>query len=98
MEIKKTVVVGTMESSDIMITLDPCAGGIVIDLNSTVEKQFGDVIRKVITQCLREVGIENAKVTAVDKGALDCTIQARVKAAAYRAAECTAYQWGGECK
>lgn len=86
MQIEKTAVAGTMESSDIMITLGPGAGDIAIDLNSTVEKQFGDEIRATITDTLRKLGVESAAVTAVDKGALDCAIRARVKTAVYRAA------------
>ncbi len=96
MKVSKTSVAGTMESSDIMITLEPnAAGQIEIDLNSTVEKQFGREIRRVITDTLAELGVTAAKVIAVDKGALDCAIRARVKAAAYRAAESSEYSWGG---
>jgi citrate lyase subunit gamma (acyl carrier protein) len=82
-----------MESSDVMITLEP-AEAIEIDLNSTVEKQFGNAIRGVITAALEELGVTGAKVVAVDKGALDCAIRARVRAAAYRAAERADYAWG----
>lgn len=87
MQIDKTVVVGTMESSDIMITLEPGSGDIAIELNSTVEKQFGDEIRSTITDTLQALGVQSALVTAVDKGALDCAIRARVKTAVYRAAK-----------
>jgi citrate lyase subunit gamma (acyl carrier protein) len=86
MEILKPSVAGTMESSDIMITLEPSSGGIEIELQSIVEKQFGRQIRSAIADALSELEVKSAKVTAVDKGALDCTIQARVKTAAYRAA------------
>ena len=44
MLITKTALAGTMESSDIMITLEPWDGGIEIDLSSTVEKRFGKEI------------------------------------------------------
>ena len=85
MEILRSSVAGTMESSDIMITLEPGSGVIEIELQSMVEKQFGRQIRSVITNTLSECEVKNAKVIAVDKGALDCTIQARVKTAVYRA-------------
>ena len=79
MEIKKSAVVGTLESSDIMITLNPSdAGRIDIQLESSVEKQFGAQIRRVIEDTLTRLGIQSAQVVAVDKGALDCTIQARI--------------------
>jgi len=86
MNLDKPVVAGTLESSDVMITLErrDC-DGIEIDLTSTVEKQFGDVIRQVITETLAELGVSSARVTAVDKGALDCTLRARVKTVVARA-------------
>lgn len=94
MEIKQTAVAGTVESSDIMITLVPNeAQGIEISLDSSVEKQFGRQIRKVIQETLALLKVESVKVTAVDKGALDCTIQARTIAAAYRAAGEENYDW-----
>ena len=98
MELKQAAIAGTMESSDIMITLEPQQAGskdIEINLSSTVEKQFGDEIRRVITETLQGMGVAGAKVKAVDKGALDCAIRARVKTAACRAAGQTTYPWGG---
>ncbi|MGG5315296.1 citrate lyase acyl carrier protein [Enterococcus sp. AZ072] len=94
MEITKSAVAGTVESSDIMITLGPHEGALIeIELDSSVEKQFGDQIRKVIKETLEKLGITSAKVVAIDKGALDCTIQARTVTAAYRAADQQAYNW-----
>lgn len=95
MQIKGTGLAGTLESSDVMITLEQNAKGVAIELDSTVEKQFGDDIRRVITETLAELGVENARVIAVDKGALDCAIRARVRTAAYRAAGSEEYSWGG---
>ena len=86
MNIVKSSVAGTMESSDIMITLEPGSGGIELDLKSQVEKQFGRQIRSVIINTLSELQVKSAKVTAVDKGAMDCTIKARVETAVRRAA------------
>ncbi|AZZ61168.1 citrate lyase acyl carrier protein [Oenococcus sp. UCMA 16435] len=85
MEIKKTALAGTTESSDIQITLSKGNDGIDVDLTSDVKKQFGDQIIKVITDTLSKFQITNAKVRAVDKGALDCVIKARTVAAASRA-------------
>lgn len=85
MEIKQTALAGTLESSDIQIMLSKGTDGINIDLESDVEKQFGDQIRKVITDTLTEFDIDNVKVKAVDKGALDCVIKARTIAVAQRA-------------
>jgi citrate lyase subunit gamma (acyl carrier protein) len=93
MEIQQNSTAGTLESSDIMITVEPGSGGIEIELQSIVEKQFGKEIRRAIGETLESLGIKNARITAVDKGALDCVIRARVKTAVYRAAAVTAYEW-----
>lgn len=85
MEIKQTALAGTLESSDIQITLSQGNDGIQIDLDSSVEALYGPQIKKVITDTLAAYDIDNAKVKAVDKGALDCVIKARTMAAAQRA-------------
>ena len=87
MEIKTVGVAGTLESSDIQIMISDGNEGIQIDLDSEVIKAYGDQIKKVITTTLQKYGIENAKVKATDKGALDCVIAARTLAAAQRATE-----------
>lgn len=85
MELEKAYA-GTMESGDIFIQISPSeAEGLQIILESSVEYQFGGQIKKVIGETLIGLGIENAIVKAVDKGALDCTIRARVTTAAVRA-------------
>ena len=86
MIINETGIAGTLESSDITISIEKNdKKGIEIQLKSTVENQFGEQIRKVILEKLEELGITDAIVRANDKGALDCTIQARVTTAAKRA-------------
>ncbi len=87
MELVKTGFAGTLESGDISVQVESRSeGGIEIDLQSTVSNQFGRQIRGVIAATLGECGVYNAFVSAVDKGALDCTIRARVTAAVYRGA------------
>ncbi len=94
MELKKTAVAGTMESSDIMVTIEPRSeGGITLELESNVMQQYGRQLEAVIRETLEKLGVQNAAVNAVDKGALDCTVRARVSAAAYRAAESQDYTW-----
>jgi citrate lyase subunit gamma (acyl carrier protein) len=87
--IKRVAQAGTVESSDIMITLSPAEadGGIEIELESPVLRQFGRQIRSVLETALTEAGVTAAKVYANDKGALDCTIRARLKTALNRALE-----------
>ena len=80
----KEAIAGTLESGDIMVTIGP-GEGLQIDLQRSVAAQFGRQIKAVITETLEGLGVENAHVQAIDKGALDCTIRARVTAAAVRA-------------
>ena len=88
MDVVVNSIAGTLESGDIRVEISPAEkNGITVELESTVENQFGEQIRKTIAKTLRECGIERAAVHAVDRGALDCTIHARVCAAAYRAAQ-----------
>jgi citrate lyase subunit gamma (acyl carrier protein) len=92
--LKNVGIAGTLESSDIMITLEQNEGnGIEIQLNSTVENQFGRQIRKVITEKLEELGVADVLVRANDKGALDCTIKARVETAVSRASGVKCSPW-----
>ena len=77
-------VAGTLESGDIMIQIGP-GEGLQVELQSSVSAQFGRQIKNVITETLEGLGIDNAYVKATDKGALDCTIRARVTAAVVRA-------------
>ena len=94
MQIKRAASAGTLESCDIMILLEEGQNGIEIDLKSTVEKQFGDQIKSVITKTLIDLGAASVKVVVNDRGALDCTIKARVFAAYYRATDSKDYKWG----
>ena len=83
MEIKNAVA-GTLESGDILVQIAP-GDGLQVELQSSVAAQFGRQIKAVIVETLTGLGIDNAYVKATDKGALDCTIRARVTAAAVRA-------------
>lgn len=85
---------GTMESNDIMITVEPSdAGGVQVELTSSGYQQFGKQIIAVIRETAADYGVENALITAVDKGALDCTVRARVATALTRAAQWHDYTW-----
>ena len=85
---------GTMESNDIMIPVEPSdAGGVQVELTSSVYQQFGKQIIAVIRETAADYGVENALITAVDKGALDCTVRARVATALTRAAQWHDYTW-----
>ncbi len=88
--------VGTLESSDIQISISPNQGkGLEIQLQSVVKSQFGDSITATITEVLESFGITDAVVNAADRGALDWIIRARMQAACCRATE-TKFDWEGE--
>ena len=93
MEIKKAATAGTLESSDCMVTVEPGEGKVDFSLESSVINQYGNQLRKVALETLKDLDIDNVRITIVDKGALDCTIRARVTAALFRSAGSAAYRW-----
>lgn len=96
MNILKPAMAGTLESSDCMVTVEPGQGQLDLALQSAVIRQFGPQIRKVIFETLARLEVTDAKVTVVDKGALDCTIKARVECAVYRSNDVKKnLPWGG---
>ena len=96
MILKKPAMAGTLESSDVQITVSPNPGqGIEIELHSDVKAQFGKSIRATVRDVLAEFDITEASVQLLDKGALDCVIRARLRCAICRAAE-TPYDWTRE--
>lgn len=68
---------GSVESNDILITVSE-NDTLEINITSIVSAFFYDQIHQVITSTLKELNIKNIKVEAVDKGALDYTIKARL--------------------
>lgn len=95
MHIKKPAMAGTLESSDVQITVEP-APELTVDISSSVINQFGKQIKKVVLETLARLEVTSGRVVVVDKGALDGTIMARVECAVFRAAEHTGpIPWGG---
>ncbi|OOF78849.1 citrate lyase acyl carrier protein [Rodentibacter caecimuris] len=86
MKINKSAVAGTLESSDALIRIEP-ANSLTIEINSSVGKQFGEAIEQTVLATLAKLNVSEALVTVEDKGALDCVLQARVKAAVMRATD-----------
>ena len=96
MEIKRPAIAGTLESSDCQVTVEPGDGQVEFELESAVMHQFGKQIRKVVMETLAHLDVKDVRITVVDKGALDCTIRARVEGAVYRSVEQTEnLPWGG---
>lgn len=86
MKITKAAVAGTLESSDAQVRIQPFYS-LDIEINSSVAKQFGEQIEATVRAVLTKLNITAAQVIVEDKGALDCVLQARVKAAALRASD-----------
>ncbi len=96
MEITRPAVAGTLEFSDCQVMIEEGDGKVEFSLESSVINQYGNQIRKVALETLNNLGVNNAKVTMIDKGALDCTIKARIEAAVYRSVLQTEdLPWGG---
>jgi citrate lyase subunit gamma (acyl carrier protein) len=86
MEIRKKATAGTMQSSDVLVTVAP-APDLEITIESTVKKQYGHLIRRRIEEVLSRFEVSSGSVTVSDRGALDYAIEARVEAALRRASE-----------
>lgn len=97
MKIIKPAMAGTLESSDALVTVEPNnEEGIEFELDSVVIHQYGRQIRKVVMETLQRLDVKDAKITVVDKGALDCTLKARVESAVFRSnGQTTNLPWGG---
>jgi len=97
MEIQKPATAGTLESSDAQVTIEPGTNGIEFELTSSVLNQYGRQIKATVLETLERLDVKNARVTVNDKGALDCTIKARVECAVFRSADASEKNipWGG---
>lgn len=100
MEIKKAAMAGTLESSDAQVSVEPSVKGIELTVESSVMNQYGRQIKTTVLKTLKQLDIKNIKIIIIDKGALDCTLKARVECAVFRA--CGASEknipWGGNVK
>ncbi len=57
MQILKKGQAGTMQSSDLMVTVEP-AEGLTIEIESTVKKQFEHLIRAKLEETLVKHGVK----------------------------------------
>ena len=100
MEIKHMATAGTLESSDAMITVEQGTGGIELTIESPVLHQFGAQIRDTVLNVLSSLDVDDIRIGVMDRGALECTIKARVEAAVFRGADASVADipWGGAVK
>ncbi len=87
MLIRKESVAGTVESSDVMVYVAPAASGVSLEVNSSVGKQFDAQIRATVDAVLQQLGVTAVALKLEDRGALDCVLRARLKAALLRATD-----------
>ena len=99
MKIEKSAMAGTLESSDAQVTVEP-AEGLELSIQSSVLNQYGRQIKATVLEPLNRLDVKDAKVTIVDKGALDCTLKARVECAVFRSCDASEANipWGGAVK
>jgi citrate lyase subunit gamma (acyl carrier protein) len=86
MKIGKRAQAGTLQSSDLMVLVEP-ASILVIEIESTVKQQFEHLIRQKILEVLGANDVTAGRVRVTDRGALDYSIQARIETALARSAE-----------
>lgn len=96
MLIEKSAMAGTLESSDAQVTIEP-RNGLELNIQSSVLNQYGRQIKAAVLETLERLEVKDAKVTVIDKGALDCTLKARVECAVLRSCGKSASNipWGG---
>ena len=75
-----TATAGTMESNDIMITLEPAqSGGIQISLTSNVLQQFGRQIEAVIRDEMEAIGAQAAQAVVTGQLAFTAAFAQEVR-------------------
>lgn len=84
MSIARKAQAGTLQSSDVMIHVEP-ADALVVEVESTVKQQFEHLIRAKIDEVLQAQGVTAGRIRVSDRGALDYAIAARLETALRRA-------------
>lgn len=94
MKIIQPAVAGTLESGDVMIRIAPLdSQEIDLQINSSVEKQFGEAIHATLLEILARYSIRGVQLNVDDKGALDCILRARMETLLARACGIPALPW-----
>ncbi|HDN2512976.1 MULTISPECIES: citrate lyase acyl carrier protein [Providencia] len=95
MKIKHAAVAGTLESSDVMVRIEPLEDTqeVSVQITSSVEKQFGDAIASIVQEMIVQHDIQGAQIIVDDKGALECVLKARLEALLARACDIDYLPW-----
>lgn len=83
MKITKQTTAGSLESSDVLITLKP-GTGIKINIESKFIKQYGDELDKITKNTLKELNVTDCLISLNDQGALPAVLRARIIASVER--------------
>ncbi|WP_303955068.1 citrate lyase acyl carrier protein [Veillonella ratti] len=84
MDILNNAIAGTLESSDAQVQVFPQSGKLSIYVESSVMNQYGRQIKKMAEETLAKLKVKEGKVVIIDKGALECTLKARIECAVFR--------------
>ena len=96
MRLEKSAIAGTLESSDVMVTVRPNPeSDIAITIDSSLVVQYGDEMRATVQGVMEQFGITDAIVELKDRGAMDCVLRARTQTALCRALG-VGFNWKGE--
>ena len=87
MVIKRKAMAGTLESNDVLVQVSPGGEGLVIEVQSIVLRQFGEELKRTARETALEMGVQAGVIQLNDRGALECTVRARVETALLRAKE-----------
>lgn len=79
----KQVKAGSMESSDLVVTISQ-GEGVNVEINSIVKNQFGEQIEELVMGIIEEHNLTDVDVLIHDRGALDYAIKARMETAISR--------------
>ena len=83
--VKKASCGNEAQNADCVVTIEPSKKkGITFELTSLVAGQFGKQIEESTYDELKKYGITDAKVSIVDRGAIDPVLRARLEAAIKR--------------
>ncbi len=84
---ERTGIAGSLESCDalVMAILSSDREGLEIEIDGPSLPAFGDSMKEAAVETLESLGITGCFLRVQDRGAHDCTLRARIEAAARRA-------------
>jgi len=85
MNLKNQAMAGSLESSDVLVSVSPLEGEVQVEIQSVVYEQFGKELEETVLDVLKQFNVNNVKIMLNDRGALECTVRARVETALKRA-------------